>query len=131
MTSFLSADILLAHLIGDYILQSDWMAQNKNKSSLPALAHVIAYSLPFLFLTTSPAALLFIAGSHFVIDRFRLARYVCWAKNFLGPGNRPWSECTATGYSTDRPAWMVVWLMIITDNTMHLICNAGALRWLT
>jgi hypothetical protein len=27
------------------------------------------------------------------------------------------------------PAWLAIWLMIIADNTMHIICNAAALRW--
>ncbi len=76
---------LTAHVVGDYILQSDWMATEKTKRSLAAIAHVATYFLPFLALTTSWKALLFIAGTHFIIDRWRLARYICWAKNFLAP----------------------------------------------
>ncbi len=81
----ITADAIVCHLVGDYAFQSDWMAQQKVKSSLPALAHVVTYTLPFLFLTTSWKALLFILATHFVIDRWRLARYVCWLKNFLAP----------------------------------------------
>ena len=122
---------LVAHAVGDYVLQSDWMANTKTKRSVAALAHVTTYTLPFLFLTRSPAALAFIAGTHFVIDRWRLARYVVWAKNFLAPrgSNPPWRECTGTGYPPDRPPWMAVWLLIVADNVMHVICNAIALRW--
>ena len=121
---------LLAHLTGDYLLQSDWMALNKTKESLPAAAHAVTYALPFLALTRDPRRLALIAGSHFVIDRWRLARHVCWAKNFLAPpgSNPPWSECKATGYPPGRPDWMTVWLMIVADNTMHGLCNWLALR---
>ena len=163
----ISADQLVAHLVGDYVFQSDWMASEKTKKSVAALAHVVTYTLPFLFLTTSWKALLFVAGTHFLIDRWRLARYVCWAKNFLQPKiievevslstpippgykhlrlegeptdngrthkvmlrNYPWSECVGTGYHKDRPAWMAVWLMIIADNTMHVILNGLALKYL-
>lgn len=127
----ITADQLVLHAIGDYILQSDWMATEKTKKNVAALAHVVTYALPFLLLTTSPAALAFIAGTHFIIDRWRLARFVCWAKNWPWPGRRPWRECTTTGYPNDRPPWLAVWLMIIADNVMHVVLNGVALRWLT
>ncbi len=128
----ITADQIVAHAVGDYILQSDWMATEKTKRTVAALAHVAAYSLPFLLLTRSPAALAFIVVTHFLIDRWRLARYVVWAKNYLGPGNRPWAEVKDSfGYPKDRPPWLTMWLLIIADNTMHLLCNGAAIRWLS
>lgn len=120
---------LLAHLIGDYILQSDWMANEKTKSSWPATAHAVTYTLPFLMVAGSVEALAFIYITHFIIDRWRLARYVCWFKNVFAPASYryPWKECSATGYHESRPAWLSVWLLIIADNTMHLCCNAFAI----
>ena len=125
----ITADQVLAHAVGDYILQSDWMARQKVKHSYAALAHVTTYTLPFLLLTRSPAALFAIAGSHFLVDRYRLSRYVVWAKNWLGT-NRPWRECAATGYPPERPEWLAVWLLIIVDNSMHITCNGLALAYL-
>lgn len=125
----ITADQLVAHAIGDYILQSDWMATEKTKQNLAAVVHALTYGIPFLFLSPSPLALAVIVGTHFVIDRFRLARYVVWAKNWLGP-NRPWSECVATGYPADRPAWLTVWLLIIADNVLHVMINGLALYYL-
>jgi len=158
-TMLISADQLFCHAVGDYVLQSHWMANSKTKKSVAALAHVVSYTVPFLFLTQSWKALLVIAGTHFVIDRWRLARYVCWVKNFLQPKfswtrktctceptencgpdcgksittevrNYPWSECSGTGYPKELDAWMAVWLMIIADNLMHVLCNALAIRYL-
>lgn len=126
----ITADQLLLHTIGDYVLQSDWMATEKTKRSLAALAHVVTYAIPFLLLTRSVPTLAVIVGTHFVIDRWRLARYVCWAKNRAWLGWRPWAECVGTGYPADRPAWLATWLMIIVDNTMHVAINGAALRWL-
>lgn len=125
-----TGEALLAHLVGDYLLQSHWMAQNKTQRNLPAVTHSVTYALPFLALTRSPRRLALIAGSHFVIDRWRLARYVCWAKNFLAPpgSNPPWSECRTVGYPPDCPDWLAFWLMIVADNTMHGICNWLALH---
>lgn len=124
--------LLLAHLVGDYLIQSDWMAAEKTKRWWPAWVHAFTYGLPFLFVTQSPLALAVIVGTHAAIDHYRLARHICWAKNYLAPAgyNRPWSECSATGYGPDKPAWMAVWLMIIADNTIHLAINAGAVMWL-
>ena len=128
----IAADQILAHLIGDYLLQSDWMANEKTKRNIAALGHVLCYSLPFLFFRPSLVAWAFIVATHFVIDRWRLARYVVFAKNFVAPrGVWPaWSRCRSTGYDESRPAFLAVWLLIIADNTMHLLCNGAALRWL-
>lgn len=122
---------LLAHLFGDYCLQSDWMALHKRKSARVALTHAISYGLPFLFLTRSPIALAIIVLSHAAIDHFGLAKYVGFAKNHFAPSaNWPkWEKTNATGYDEEKPVWMSTWLFIITDNTMHLLINYAALRW--
>ena len=121
---------LILHLFGDYLTQSDWMAQNKTKATWPAFCHALVYALPFLLLTHSPLAWGVIFGTHFFIDRFRLARYVVFAKNFLGWPWTKWDDCKVTGYPSERPAWLAVWLLIIADNTIHLTINYAALRWL-
>lgn len=40
MTPFITANALVAHAVGDYLLQSDWMATEKVKRSVACLAHV-------------------------------------------------------------------------------------------
>lgn len=40
--------ILFAHFIGDFILQTNWMAQNKAKNSFVLTHHVVVYSLCLL-----------------------------------------------------------------------------------
>lgn len=117
----ITADQILAHLVGDYIFQSHWMAQNKGKNSVAAAIHAITYTIPFLLITRNPLAIAAICGSHFVIDRWRLARFVVWFKN------GPWLPVTATGYQNDVPAWLSVWLLIIADNTIHILCNGLAI----
>lgn len=123
---------LVAHDIGDYLLQSDWQANEKTKAWLPALVHASLYTLCFVAITRDARALGIIGATHLAIDHWRLARYVCWAKNFIAPRHpwwHPWSECSGTGYHKARPPWMAVWLMIRADNTMHHMCNLFAL-WL-
>ena len=178
-----TADQLVAHAVGDYLLQSEWMATEKTKRSLPALVHCLTYVLPFLFLTQNPVTLAVIAGfeyqsrllvgsgkykdleetrmateasgadiitvairrsnigqnpvtlaviagSHFVIDRWHLARYVAWAKNRPWPGSASWSECRQTGFHPDTPRWLSGWLVILVDNIMHILTNGLALYYI-
>lgn len=149
-------EILLLHLLGDYVTQSDWMAQQKTSQYFPALVHATVYTLPFLLLTHSPLALFVMWSTHFLIDRFRLARYVVWAKNFLAPRSathdfeddihlsyepelkemwtvKPqyqWENCKITGYPNKTPPWLAFWLLIIADNAMHLGINYLSIRFL-
>lgn len=119
----------LAHMVGDYVIQSDWMASEKTKRWWPATAHGVSYGLPFVLVTQSVAALAVIVGTHIVIDRYRLARHVVWFKNQLAPkGFRPGH--TATGMGAGKPDWMAVWLLIIADNVIHMLFNVGAVVWL-
>jgi hypothetical protein len=128
----ISADQLVAHAVGDYILQSDWMANEKTRKTLAALAHAMTYTLPFALITHSPAALASICASHFVIDRWRLARFLVWAKNLPAPAayRYSWADCSSTGYHKDRPPWLAVWLLIVADNVLHVLCNGLAMRFL-
>lgn len=145
---------LILHLIGDYLTQSQWMADNKRRSSLAAGLHALCYSVPFLLLRPSLLAFAVICGTHFLIDRFGLARYVVWFKNvLLGPifwkfllseplcagdaklrfeelARWSWGACQSTGYPASVPPWLAVFLLIAADNTLHLIINYAALRWL-
>lgn len=139
----------LAHFVGDYLFQSDWMASEKTKRWWPAVAHALTYGLPFLVVTRSIPALVVIVATHAVIDHYRLARHVVWAKNQLAPKDfrYPWSHGDTTGYhnevapyqhdgnpegctATPKPMWMSVWLMIIADNTLHMLINVAAITWL-
>lgn len=131
---FITADQVLAHAIGDYILQSHWMATEKTKNSVAAAVHAVTYTLPFLFITQAVVPLAIICGTHFLVDRFRLARYVVWLKN--GPmrwsaeeGEYCMKHLTATGYQDDVPPWLSVWLLIIADNILHVAINGLALKY--
>lgn len=45
--------ILCAHFVGDFILQSDWMAANKSKQWGALSAHVVVYTLALMAVVTS------------------------------------------------------------------------------
>lgn len=107
-----TADQLVLHAIGDYVLQSDWMAQNKARDNVAAAAHAFTYTLPFAFLLPSPEAIAVILVTHYLIDRYRLARHVNRVKNLVGPPSavrHMWRLCaTPTGYAKDAPPFLAV-----------------------
>lgn len=105
---------LILHLAGDYLLQNDWMAQNKKKKGkaglLACTVHCILYSLPFLLIGT-PIQVLIIFIAHFLIDRWFFVKWymnLVGQKDFSKPPTAPWS-------------------LFFVDNTFHLICNYLAL----
>lgn len=128
-----TADQLVAHAIGDYILQSHWMAARKTSSLLIGTTHAFFYSLPFLLLSPSFPAWLVIFATHALIDRYRVASYVVAFKNrYLAPRGalETLNLAPGTGYPADTPPWLAVWLLIAADNLLHILVNAAALRWL-
>ena len=96
---------IYAHLIGDYLIQNDWMAKGKKQSSWICLVHVLTYLLPFLFCGLSWWKIAAIGVQHFAQDRTNI---VVWAmkqygkSDFAAPPMAPWS-------------------IIITDNIWHVL----------
>ncbi len=111
---------LLAHLVGDYVLQSYWMAKNKKSKLWVSAIHAAVYTLPFLFLTLNPYSLLIIFATHAIIDRYTgIVIFLSRLRNLHFKGN---------GYPKDVPVWLASLLIIILDNTLHLIINYLALK---
>lgn len=143
---------LLVHILADYGLQSDWQALNKSKRTIPCLVHVLIYTSCFLLLTTSWKALLFIGATHFFFDRWHTPiRRFRWLCGHLNPqlSYPPFEYCNTTGYYDDSPYntkkptpeiiekfgnprhfFITIWLYIIHDNFLHLVCNYFALTFL-
>lgn len=117
---------LILHGIGDYYLQTDWMALNKKKPGYTGLKacviHCILYSLPFLFIG-SFLAVLVIFITHFIIDRTNLVAWLLAYKNGI-------RTIENFGYGLERPTFISAWLYIISDNLLHIICNYAALTFL-
>lgn len=121
---------VLAHLVGDYVLQSSYMALHKTRRGSVAILHATLYTIPFLLITLSPLALATILGTHALIDRYRLARYISRARNMLGDPAHWRQYRTANGYTAATPAWLSAWLEIVIDNTLHLTINYFSIKYL-
>lgn len=113
---------LIAHLIGDYALQSHVMAIRKTSSLKWACIHACFYGLPFLLLVSHWWQWAVIVGTHAIIDRYRIAANWC---QWYGVGH-PGLWAKEEGFEYPQP-FLGVWLTIIVDNTMHLTINYAAL----
>jgi hypothetical protein len=117
---------LLLHLLGDYIIQNDWMALNKQeptaKGFFACAIHSITYALPFLFIGSWQAVFV-IFITHFLIDRWDWLRYVLAFRNGI-------NYVFNLGYNEDRPFTVAVVIYIITENSLHLFINYFSLLYL-
>lgn len=96
---------IFAHLIGDYILQTDEMALGKKTCSITCFIHVAAYCIPFCFCGFMPWQIALIAAQHFLQDR---TGFVVLFMKWKG------SEQFATGPCSP-------WSIIVTDNILHIL----------
>ena len=107
----------IAHLVGDYLCQNDWMASGKKQKSWICLVHVVTYLLPFLFLVLISSLsiawwqFLLIGAQHFAQDR---AGFVVWSMKKIGKTNFA------------QPP-MAPWSIVVIDNIYHLVWIAGVL----
>ena len=137
---------LILHGIGDFFLQTDKQALGKKLDGWYGfkccLIHCLTYSLPFLLIGSWQAvAIIFI--THFIIDRTNLVAYLLAIKNGVkksdieeSSGKKIRREFPYTydisnfGFGLDRPFAISIWLYIICDNLLHIICNYLALKYL-
>lgn len=107
-------EFLVGHMVGDYLLQNDWMAKNKASSNWHCLVHVFLYvaAINACWIASGHRSLdvfelWFCVGvPHFIIDRFRLARRYM---SIVG------QESFATGP-------MAPWSIVVVDQAMHAVC---------
>jgi len=103
---------LLAHLVGDYLIQRKWIALRKGSSFWVALLHGTTYALCYLVAygwRVWPACIA-ISLTHSVQDY--------WWWNTKHPGRKWW------GYDDSG---IQIALAIVVDNTLHLLVNYVAL----
>jgi len=105
-------NVYLAHLVGDYIFQTDKMAIGKKTSSWVCLGHVAAYMIPFYLCNLTWWQLALIAVQHFAQDR---TGFIVWFMKWKG------SEQFATGPCSP-------WSIIVTDNVVHVMWIAAVVQ---
>lgn len=100
---------IVGHLVGDYLLQNDWMALNKKKQTLPCVVHCAIWTACVCLFAgwgLVPACILFI--THFIQDRTRV---ISLYMNVVG------QEKFALGICAP-------WSVIVVDNVWHILTIA-------
>lgn len=100
----ITASQLFCHLIGDYWLQTTWMAKQKRFSVSSCLAHACCYALPFWIITSDPLPLAGIGGAHYLVDRYALAQAVARLRG-------------------DDLKQVPPWCITVIDQSMHVLSN--------
>lgn len=107
-------EIILGHLIGDYLLQSTWMASNKKNKGLKGFiacsvhcmlwsfsVYLLAfYSLVGILNLKALIIMVLLFISHFILDRTYIVKWYC----------------NITKIYPNPP----VWYIYIVDNTLHI-----------
>jgi len=110
----------IAHLVGDYLLQTDRMAGGKKNDPWICTEHVAAYMLPFLlFVDLTWQQFILIAAQHWIQDRTeivtQLMTNVTGHKDFAeNQKYSPWSLIIHDNI------WHLVWLYIIIERGIPL-----------
>lgn len=97
---------LVGHLVGDYLLQNDWMAQNKKASTLHCLVHCLIWTACVCLFAGWYQwwVITILFGTHFIQDRTQIIRQWMW---LVG------QESFATK--------LAPWSIIIVDNVWHIL----------
>ena len=66
--------LIMCHLVGDYVLQSNFIASTKGKNWYHLFVHCVLYAVPFLIVFGWTWQLLIIFLTHMIIDPLK-ARY--------------------------------------------------------
>lgn len=138
-------EMLLGHLVGDYLLQNHWLAMNKTKNSFQgwgaAVIHCLIYTLAVTTIMWNFDWIWIVAvfASHFFIDKFGLAEY--YMHYIKGYGMKDFVEKNKMESIPHEPHFnrpkkitslivleggFVALIYAVTDNTMHLVLMWGA-----
>jgi hypothetical protein len=124
MTSLILTLAILGHMIGDYLLQSTWMAITKSKKGFEGIiactVHVVLYTVAvsFMIQTKDPTVWALIFVPHWIIDHWSLGEL--WLKMI---GGRTKSKLLlASGLEREFGFAFYAPVYIAVDNTLHFVC---------
>lgn len=63
--------LILCHLVGDYVLQNDFIAKSKGENRYHLFVHCMLYILPFFLCFGLSWQIIFIFFGHYIIDTMK------------------------------------------------------------
>lgn len=101
---------IVAHWLGDFVFQTNWMAMNKGKYWTPLLAHVLVYTLIVFLVTVG-------VGLSWEISIISLLLWI-GANSFL----HFWTDAITARFSSlakDNGSTRIFWVIIGADQAVH------------
>ena len=103
---------VLAHFIGDYILQNDRMAVNKKKNTYICLLHAMLYVVPFVLTSLTFLQITLVFLQHFIQDRTTFVAWFCRKtgkfQSEIGQSTLPW------GHFIVDNIFHIIWIVFVT-----------------
>lgn len=131
-------NLLLGHLVGDFLLQNKWMAMNKGASHAKCFVHCLLYTVAVCVICHIPDWRwpLIVFLSHYPIDRWSLADK--WLKlirarsltDFLQNGHKGIPLEYKKNYHILRGGFTGL-VYCVADNTMHLLLLYYGRMWIS
>jgi hypothetical protein len=137
-------ELLLGHLVGDYLLQNKWMAMNKSASHLKCAVHCFFYTCAVCLICRVNSWFwpIIVFASHYFIDRYALADK--WLDAISGRSLRDYMDHGTEGIPwTPKEHQNKFWnyhvlrggftslVYCAADNTMHLLIMWYGMKLLT
>lgn len=123
--------LLIAHFVGDGLLQSDWMALNKSKSLKALSLHVLIYSLCFSIWGPRFWAITFVThwATDFITSRLTSMLWFIKLRPFMSVlPDATWWDYVANVANGKRHWFFVV---ILFDQLIHFVTLAATFKLLT
>lgn len=124
---------LLGHLIGDYLLQSTWMAITKSqlgwKGVWACTIHVTLYTAAVCVMLQTPDPLVWLAVfvPHWIIDHWSLGEE--WSK-LIGGRTKEKTMAVTPGPAREFGFAFYAPVYIAVDNTWHLLCLWATIKFM-
>ena len=104
---------ILAHFIGDFLLQNDWQALGKKNSSVVCTVHVTLYIIPFLFTDLDGLQIFLIFIQHWAQDRSSFVSWWCRSmgsfQSELRHDSLPW------GHFVVDQVFHFIWMYLVVN----------------
>lgn len=108
---------IIGHLVGDFILQNDWQALNKKKSTFICSVHCFLWTTCvclFAGWPYSPWICLFLYLTHFIQDRTQI---INWWMKLVGQEKFMTGPCSP-------------WSLIVVDQVWHIMALYAVDQWI-
>lgn len=125
---------IIGHLVGDYLMQNDWMANNKKKAWQPCAIHCLLWTIAVMFFAgwftryNSIFIFLVLFWTHYLQDRTNIIR---WWMTLPWKDQSQFMECYYFEPDTMRfVPGLGPWSIIVVDNVWHIVTLWAVWKWI-